>query len=686
MDPLSITASVITLVDASAKVYQFLQSVRHADAQYAALCNDLNILTGLLRSISKTFQDCRGNRLALAAIDHTVWDQSRIAINDCQKTIDELSSLVGRVGGVARGDSVFRKARMTTKMRRHAEEAASFRDKIQVSTVALQTFLQIINVSLSLRSNTSHDATVRELRRLKQDLENSDRAARDFGSYSIDRSDRYLLKNLESLLSAARDFHNNASNTASTIFGGGATHHGIETLQLSQRMEKPRHQGNPRTAIAGDLTMEWIDSQDLKKTASANGGKNDINTPSFYEPLKRRFSFEEMTTIPKLAGPVRKSSLEETPTTPKLSWPARRWPRRKWLTRAFRFRRISSTPDLPSSRPKEYRAVEMAYTPVLCELDSYTSRAELPDSDFNIESYLSPMADSVEVTSCEDPRATSTEKSTSELLNETTDCGSSEALDMTLDSSRTEVILPSKDCWSGPSNPNAVNTTPSSGENPGYSSADTWYRLDNNASHSSQNQGNLVQPPSYKQIYPHGNPASHEPQGDSRDEQCEKTRHQQLMDRLSQNRPSFDPDMISSEEICPHQGDITSIYERIPFSAKIREALSQRDAKKLLNNRPLKPSSHGTGHRDDNEHGGPAAGTGSVIENEDELQNGPPHFVEFAVPVTPEHPDEIAILVQLDFREIAAPVKVDSGEANPGEPTGTWSSFSSHMYLMQVIS
>ncbi|KAK7973530.1 hypothetical protein PG988_007664 [Apiospora saccharicola] len=228
MDPLSITTSVITLVDTTVKVYRFLQSIRHADAGYAALCMELSALTGFLQFISRTFQDCRRHPFALAAIDETVWDQSRLAITGCQHTIDDLDALVGRIGGLSRSNSIFRRAKMSTQMHLHSAEAASFCDKIHVSTLSLQTLLQIINVSLSLRSNTSHDRTLRELRRLKQDLESSDRAARDFDSYSIDRSDKHLLRNLEGLLSAARDFHSNASSKASTIYGGVDTRQHVE--------------------------------------------------------------------------------------------------------------------------------------------------------------------------------------------------------------------------------------------------------------------------------------------------------------------------------------------------------------------------------------------------------------------------------------------------------------------------
>lgn len=70
---------------------------------------------------------------------------------------------------------------------------------------------------------------LRELRVLRQDLEASDRFAREFDSYSNDRSDRYLVKNLESFLRAARDYHSNTSNTATTIYMAGTTNRNADS-------------------------------------------------------------------------------------------------------------------------------------------------------------------------------------------------------------------------------------------------------------------------------------------------------------------------------------------------------------------------------------------------------------------------------------------------------------------------
>lgn len=146
MDPISFTASVITLVEASSKVYQFLQSVQHIDTQYTALSNEVSALTGHLRSINAILQDCRRHHFALVAIDDAVWNQSSVTIADCQQTIDDLSALVERIGGGTRSHSFLRRTRMTTQMHIHSSEVVSFRDKIHLSTMSLQTLLQIITV------------------------------------------------------------------------------------------------------------------------------------------------------------------------------------------------------------------------------------------------------------------------------------------------------------------------------------------------------------------------------------------------------------------------------------------------------------------------------------------------------------------------------------------------------------
>jgi hypothetical protein len=75
--------------------------------------------------------------------------------------------------------------------------------------------------SLSLRNDTSQTRIVYELKQLNQHLENSTSAAADDEAlFEIDKSDAHVIRNLKSLVRAARDFHASASIQASTIASG----------------------------------------------------------------------------------------------------------------------------------------------------------------------------------------------------------------------------------------------------------------------------------------------------------------------------------------------------------------------------------------------------------------------------------------------------------------------------------
>lgn len=103
-------------------------------------------------------------------------------------------------------------------------ELAAFRDKVHKSNWALQTMLQTINVSLSLRNHASQEAILFELDRLKSSIEEAMRASiRPVGGFThrpADHSDARVARNLRNLAQAARQFHGAASSTASTIRDG----------------------------------------------------------------------------------------------------------------------------------------------------------------------------------------------------------------------------------------------------------------------------------------------------------------------------------------------------------------------------------------------------------------------------------------------------------------------------------
>ncbi|KAI1742610.1 hypothetical protein F4680DRAFT_22013 [Xylaria scruposa] len=222
MDPLSITTSVITLLGAASNVYNCLQAIRHADRGLQSLVKEVSTLNGFLRSIEKALEDCRENPYALTHIDPALWKESKVALSDCQETLDQLGSVFSEPKRPSRSNTLFRRARVAAELHSRAGEIASFREKISMSNMSLQTLLQVINVSLSLRSNESHDNILRELKELKNALRKSSQAATvSYSTLFLSEKDTRLVHHLKGLVRAAQDFHSSASVTASTVVGSG---------------------------------------------------------------------------------------------------------------------------------------------------------------------------------------------------------------------------------------------------------------------------------------------------------------------------------------------------------------------------------------------------------------------------------------------------------------------------------
>ncbi|KAI0974203.1 hypothetical protein F4678DRAFT_458995 [Xylaria arbuscula] len=220
MDPLSITTSVITLLGAANNIYNALKAIRNADGELQKLLREISTLTGYLRSIDKALEDCRCNTYALSHIDPALWKESKIALSDCQETINELSPVFKEPKRPSRSNTLFRRARVAAELRSRASDIKSFREKISMSNLSLQTLLQIINVSLSLRSNESHDNILRDLKELKELLKKSSQAATaSYSTLFLNEQDTRLVHHLKGLIRAAHDFHTSASVTASTVAG-----------------------------------------------------------------------------------------------------------------------------------------------------------------------------------------------------------------------------------------------------------------------------------------------------------------------------------------------------------------------------------------------------------------------------------------------------------------------------------
>ncbi|TQV97350.1 hypothetical protein IF1G_04590 [Cordyceps javanica] len=226
MDPLSICASAVALIGASTAVtkalYSFTRYATHAEAHVASLCSEISTLTGFLSSINKTLKSCRHNARALALVDAELWRQSDLALQDCEATLDELSTFVARLKTLNK--TSFWRAKVAVDMSIHARKLEQFRARLKRSNYALQTVLQTITVSVSLQSNASQDRILLELEKLKDYIEDAVRIANrsPVGTRSslAALSETEAAKNLQCLAKAAECFHSSATTTVGSSLGG----------------------------------------------------------------------------------------------------------------------------------------------------------------------------------------------------------------------------------------------------------------------------------------------------------------------------------------------------------------------------------------------------------------------------------------------------------------------------------
>ncbi|GKT90394.1 hypothetical protein Ct61P_08244 [Colletotrichum tofieldiae] len=210
MDPLTITTSAVTLIEATAKItkliYQFYHALRTADARINDLCDELNHLTEFLKAVNDVLTRCRPGDLA--PLDEELWHQSDAALANCEMILEDLTKLITKI----KDNSASRRFGWRTKavidLSQHGNELAAFRDKIHKSNWALQTILQTINLLDKLKS--SIDAARRE----------SCRPAGGFSHARIDSADTRVTRNLQELVNVANRFHSAASSCASTSRGG----------------------------------------------------------------------------------------------------------------------------------------------------------------------------------------------------------------------------------------------------------------------------------------------------------------------------------------------------------------------------------------------------------------------------------------------------------------------------------
>ncbi|KAM3474709.1 hypothetical protein MY5147_004145 [Beauveria neobassiana] len=203
-------------------LYSFTQYATHAEAHVALLCSEITTLAKYLSSISKTLKSCRRKKRALALVDAGLWRQSDLALQDCEATLNELSTFVAKL--TTSNKMPFWRAKVAFDMSIHARKLDEFRVRLKRSNCALQTVLQTITVSLSVQNNASQDLILHELNELKQCIEDAvwiaKRSPVSPQSSLTALSESMATKNLHGLVKAAENFHSSATSTVGSSIGG----------------------------------------------------------------------------------------------------------------------------------------------------------------------------------------------------------------------------------------------------------------------------------------------------------------------------------------------------------------------------------------------------------------------------------------------------------------------------------
>ncbi|KAK4102716.1 hypothetical protein N658DRAFT_484976 [Parathielavia hyrcaniae] len=208
MDPLSITASALTLISAAGAVTTSLQRLRTPSRRpiRPSVNFAMNWSTSPLSS-----RPWRAHSKDAVRSTRPAWTTT------CEA--QRVGCLVDKIKHNARTRGFGWRVRAAVDLSVYGPDIGMFRDKIHKSNWALQTLLHTITVSLSLRNNASQDMVLFELDRLKSSIDEallaSLRPPQGFG-HSLS-SDTRVARNLRNLAQAAKHFHSAASSTASTI-------------------------------------------------------------------------------------------------------------------------------------------------------------------------------------------------------------------------------------------------------------------------------------------------------------------------------------------------------------------------------------------------------------------------------------------------------------------------------------
>jgi RNA binding exosome subunit len=145
-DPLSITASIITLIHVSVQVTvlvkQFRDEVTVVDATLTSLLNDVGGFQRVLESMKETIEE-NDNKETLQATGH-VGNHWKNFARSLEDGADALQKLHATLDGVNKKTLVLDAPRKQLRLKGAYEQIARYREQIQTSHTAIQLSLSTI--------------------------------------------------------------------------------------------------------------------------------------------------------------------------------------------------------------------------------------------------------------------------------------------------------------------------------------------------------------------------------------------------------------------------------------------------------------------------------------------------------------------------------------------------------------
>ena len=151
MDPLSITASVLTVSQAvgsvSQALYTFITSTQSVDDTVKNLHHEVQSLAAVLEAIDQALkQPMVTDTREYTSLASGVWTSVNHAINDSQHTVNALEAVLQGLGDADTASNSFRKVIKQIKLKFKSSDISSVKDRIHTHTISLQLALQMISV------------------------------------------------------------------------------------------------------------------------------------------------------------------------------------------------------------------------------------------------------------------------------------------------------------------------------------------------------------------------------------------------------------------------------------------------------------------------------------------------------------------------------------------------------------